>query len=244
MNARWRWLARLTIACLVLATSVIVGRSPGRLAAAIESSRSRQVSGSAARTTRSAPATASASEVAARSMIPSARATAGPRPVGLQATTESKAAADRLLRMARAMEPPIRPRPTIARRNDRVGLVDPAGTAADRRRGPSGFPAPGGVLAAGCDPTLAGARRSGLVRGVHPTGDQAPLAVAPILVQVRPAARTAALFGEERLERRRGVDLPPAGAAGESGHTRIVPRLAGQGADSVPAVNGRSRSGR
>ena len=50
----------------------------------------------------------------------------------------------------------------------------------------------------------------------------APLVVAPLVVQERPAARAAPLLGEQRLERRHGVDLATAGPARELRHPRIV----------------------
>ena len=50
--------------------------------------------------------------------------------------------------------------------------------------------------------------------------DLAPLVVAPLVVEVGAAARAAPLLGEERLERRDGVDLPAAGPAGELAASR------------------------
>jgi hypothetical protein len=167
-------------------------------------------------------------------MNPSARAAAGPRPLGLQAT-------DRVERRGRSIAPdgPGDGAPDQAQADDREAQR-PGGSSRPSRRccRPATRCAPESPRRVARwrrapirrSPELG---RSGLVRGVEPTGDQAPVGVAPVLVEVRPAARTAALFGEERIERRRSVDLPPAGAARKSGHTRIVRRVAPSGvADS------------
>jgi hypothetical protein len=69
---------------------------------------------------------------------------------------------------------------------------------------------------------VVGRRRPGIVLRVKATNLPAAIAVAPLAVQERPAARTAALLREERLERRDGVDLTSTGPAGEPGHGLIV----------------------
>ena len=48
--------------------------------------------------------------------------------------------------------------------------------------------------------------------------DHAPLLLAPLAVEERPAARTPPLLREERFERRDGVDHPSTGPAREPGH--------------------------
>ena len=63
-------------------------------------------------------------------------------------------------------------------------------------------------------------RRPGIVARVLAPVHQAPVVVAPLVVEERAAARTAALLGEEGLELRDGVDLAAAGATGESRHVR------------------------
>ena len=203
----------------VLATSVIVGSSSAGFSRLRESSRPSQASGSAARTTRSAPSTALASDVAAVSITPSARARAAPRPVGLHALIASIPA--RRCPTARAIDPPIRPTPTIARRN-LPALVDPAGRAAGRDRGAHPVLAPRSP-AAGRNPLLSGRRRARLVGRVQPAGHEAALTGPAILVEVGPAADAAALLGKERLEGRRGIDLSSTGAARKSRHALILP---------------------
>ncbi|MDH4141984.1 MAG: hypothetical protein OEV61_05175, partial [Chloroflexota bacterium] len=53
-------------------------------------------------------------------------------------------------------------------------------------------------------------RRPGIIRRVPPPVALASLALSPLTVQECPAPRATALLGEQRLERRHGVDLAPA----------------------------------
>src|SRR6185369_7420571 len=63
--------------------------------------------------------------------------------------------------------------------------------------------------------TLGRLGRAGVVRRVLASRVLAPLEIAPIVVQKRPAPRTAPLLGEERFDRRDRVDLSAARPARE-----------------------------
>ena len=103
---------------------------------ASSSSQRRQSSGGAARTIRSAPSIASAGVAATRSRTSSARARRGPSPVGDQATSSGRAPS--AARRARAMDPPMRPKPRNAMDMVRVSQPGrrPMRPAADQPGGP------------------------------------------------------------------------------------------------------------
>ena len=76
-----------------------------------------------------------------------------------------------------------------------------------------------------------------IVLRVEPTHLPAAVALAPLAIQERPAARAATLFREQRFERGNGVDLTSAGPAGEPGHGLIVALDGCRAIRSPEAVN-------
>src|SRR3990170_566694 len=112
--------ARAAIGAWTLVTSV--SRPPAAASAGpSRSTRARFAAGLAARTTRSAPAMAAAASEKASATTPSSTARRGPSGVRLQAVT-CHASGSRTAR-ARAIEPPMRPRPRIARRTTPASLA-------------------------------------------------------------------------------------------------------------------------
>jgi hypothetical protein len=71
-------------------------------------------------------------------------------------------------------------------------------------------------------PTFDRRRRSWIGIRILAPEQMPPVMLAAIGVEERSAARTPALLGEERLERRDGVDLAPAAPARKSGHDPIL----------------------
>src|SRR4051812_25034356 len=126
------------------------------------------------------------------------------------------------------MEPPMSPSPRNAIRSGRARAAARRFAAPPPTGGLAGCAASADVrsaviLAPLPDPPVRPAplavRRSRAVGGILPTVvEPAVAACSPIRLEPGAAPRAAALLGEQRLERRGGVDLPTAGPADDRRH--------------------------
>ena len=98
------------------------------------------------------------------------------------------------------------------------------------------FPAAG--LASGASAAGVGRRRTRVVGRVRASMVRPALRLSTLLPEERAAARAATFLGEERFERRDGVDLATAGPAGESGHLAPIRSWAGPPARPRPSRAG------
>ena len=190
----------------------------------------RQVVAGAARTTMSAPVSAASGAAVAVSTTASATAFRGPSPDGDQAVI-AQSAVSGFVRIARAIEPPMRPKPRNARCMSASIAVSAGGSPADGRRptaaatGLPTFGEPALGVAGSCAFAL-WPWRPGIIGRVHPPVGHPSLRLTSFRSQEGTAARTSTLFGEERLEGGHRVDLTTTRPAGESWHRAVRVRPA------------------